>query len=34
MTGLILAGIGLAIWVVLAMIVMPRYGIKSVKGGG
>jgi hypothetical protein len=33
MTGFILAMIGLAVWIVLAMIVMPRYGIKSVKGG-
>lgn len=34
MTGFILAMIGLAVWIVLAMIVMPRYGIKSIKGGG
>jgi len=34
MTGFILAMIGLAVWIALAMIIMPRYGIKSVKGGG
>lgn len=33
MTGFILAMIGLAVWLILAMIIMPKYGIKSVKGG-
>lgn len=33
MTGIIITIIGLAVWIVIAMKVMPRYGIKSVKGG-
>lgn len=33
MTGFILAMVGLVIWVIIAMIVMPKYGIKNVKGG-